>query len=142
MTFECMPEDMARTLVREAQGAAPDEMCGFIVEGWNYVPVPNCHPEPQRHFSMAEDRILEMLTHNAHKVLGIYHSHPRGSREPSENDVVMMQNYTPHGFRFWIVTFNDVFEWRIHRDKPCPVRRDGTTPGPDGLAYAILAPTA
>lgn len=139
MDFQPMPEELARTLVGEAHKASPNEMCGFIIEGWSYIPIANCHPEPERHFNMEERAMLDVLTHNAHKVLGIYHSHPRGARAPSQNDVELMINYSVHNFRFWILTPNNVFEWRIHRDQPCPVRRDGTTPGPDGMAYAILA---
>lgn len=139
MTFVCMPGDIARALVWEAQQESPNEMCGFVMSDWVHVPIPNCHPDPQRHFSMDEEAMLPLLQDAGHLVRGIYHSHPRGGREPSENDVAMMQNYTVHGYRFWIVTFNDVYEWRLHRDKPCPVRRDGTTAGPEGLAYPILA---
>lgn len=136
-----MPDELARDLVGEAHSGAPNEVCGFVINDWDWISIPNCHPEPSRHFEMEEREMLAVLADHRKKVIGIYHSHPRGTRGPSENDVVMMRNYTEHGFRFWIVTYNNVYEWRMHRDKPCPVRRDGTTPGSDGLAYPILTAT-
>jgi proteasome lid subunit RPN8/RPN11 len=141
MSFEPMPDELARTLVREAHGAAPDEMCGFIMSGWNFLPIPNCHPEPSRYFEMNTEMMLEVLQDNAHNVLGIYHSHPRGNKEPSGYDAGMMRNYSVHGFRFWIVTYNNVYEWRIHRDNPTSVRRDGTN-GSTELAYPVLTTPA
>lgn len=138
MDFEPVPEQLATDLVAEAQAGAPNEVCGFVLDDWDWVQIPNCHPEPQRHFQMEEQEMLAVLTHSLHKVRGIYHSHPRGNVRPSDNDAVMMQNYMEHGFRFWIVTYNNMYEWRIQRDKPSPVRRDGSTPGPDGMAYPVL----
>jgi len=136
MRFEPMPDDLARTLVREAHSAAPDEMCGFVISGWNYIPVPNCASDPQRHFEMDQTMLLEILTFSADKVLGIYHSHPRGNKAPSEYDCGMMRNYTVHGFRFWIVTYNNVYEWSMSDDEARPVRRDGTLG--DELAHPVL----
>ena len=141
MTSTVMPDDLARTLVAEAQNNAPHEMCGFIISGWSYIPVTNCHPEPNKHFAMAEQEMLDVLQDNDIRVLGIYHSHPSGRREPSENDITLMQNYAPHNFRFWIVTYNNVYEWRLFRDIARPVRRDGTTASTD-LAHPVLATPA
>jgi proteasome lid subunit RPN8/RPN11 len=141
MDFEPMPVDLARTLVREAQAAAPNEMCGFVIAGWSYIPIPNSHPEPDRHFNMDEVSMLDVLTHNAHEVLGVYHSHPSGRTGPSPDDIGLMRNYSVHGFRFWIVTYNNVYEWRIHDDEARPVRRDGTN-GSTDLAYPVLTTPA
>jgi proteasome lid subunit RPN8/RPN11 len=80
MDFEPMPDGIARTLVREAHAAAPNEMCGFIIARWNHIPIRNCHPDPERHFSMDEEAMLDVLTSDQ-KVLGVYHSHPRGTKD-------------------------------------------------------------
>jgi proteasome lid subunit RPN8/RPN11 len=131
-----MNDVLAKALIAEAHNATPNECCGFVMAGWTYIPIQNCHPDPQQHFEMERESMLALLQHNAHEVLGIYHSHPRGSKEPSGYDVTMMQNYAVHGFRFWIVTYNNVYEWSISDDVARPVRRDGTL-GSD-LAYPVL----
>jgi proteasome lid subunit RPN8/RPN11 len=137
MTWEPMHEVLAKALVSEAHGAAPNEMCGFVMldPHWTYIPVNNCHPRPQQHFQMEADGMLEVLRYNSHQVAGIYHSHPRGRKEPSPDDVEIMRLYRQ--FRFWIVTYNNVYEWSLDNDVARPVRRDGTL-GRD-LAYPVLA---
>lgn len=135
-----MNDVLAKALVAEAQGAAPNECCGFVLAGWDHVPIPNCHPDPQRHFQMDDDMLREIGRTIWGQVIGIYHSHPRGSKGPSEFDVGIMKLYAVHDFRFWIVTYNNVYEWRLEDDIACPVRRDGTT-GRD-LAYPVLAAPA
>ena len=140
MTWYPMHQVLAKALVSEAHAAAPHEMCGFVLdEGKSYIPVPNCHPEPERHFTMDEQIMLELLTHNAHVVTGIYHSHPRGRKEPSDNDLGIMRAY-PH-FQFWIVTYNNVYEWELIDDQVYGVRRD-VTAVISGMAYPLLTTPA
>lgn len=130
-----------RDLVRSAHSAAPEEICGFILYGGtSFLPVDNCHPQPEQHFTMNEGQMLNVLTSGETKVDGIYHSHPKGNKYPSVNDADLMRLYPQ--FRFWIVTYNNVYEWRLVNDEPAPVRRDGTT-GLAGMAYPLLeAPAA
>lgn len=130
---------VGRDILRQAHNNAPDETCGFIIgDAMAYIPVKNCHPEPTEHFTMEESAMLEILTTAAQEVDGIYHSHPKGTKYPSTNDVGIMRAYP--NFQFWIVTYNNVYEWRLVDDKPRPVRRDGTT-GIDGMAYPLLEVT-
>lgn len=136
-----MTDELARDLVAEAQAGAPNEVCGFVINNWDWISIPNCHPEPDRHFNMDEQAMLDVLLRNAHNVLGIYHSHPSGRKAPSPDDVGLMRNYAVHGFRFWIVTYNNVYEWRIQDDEPRPVRRDGTT-GSTDMAHPVLTTPA
>lgn len=140
MKFEPLPHDLGILLIQEAHSASPDEMCGFIVkldDGLAFLPVPNCHKEPHSNFSMDEEVMLEILQDNHHKVLGVYHSHPKGNKAPSDNDISLMRLYRPHGFRFWIVTYNNVYEWELIDDEPYSIRRDGTA-GIAGMAYPLL----
>lgn len=141
MNTEPMHDVLLQALLTEAHAAAPEEMCGFIIVDphWTYIPVRNNHKNPTQHFSMEEEMMLELLRANSHNVVGIYHSHPKGTKEPSDNDVELMKLY--RNFRFWIVTYNNVYEWRLEDDDPRSVRRDGTA-GIPGMAYPLLASAA
>lgn len=131
-----MDPDLARALVREAQQGAPNEVCGFVLQDWMYLPINNISATAQRNFSMDPDEMLNVLMHESENVIGVYHSHPGGTKEPSETDIAGWQYPM---FRYWIVTYQDVYEWRIEDDCAKPVRRDGTT-GLRGMAYPVLAP--
>lgn len=135
-----MHQVLAKALVSEAHAAAPHEMCGFVLdEGKHYIPIPNVHPEPDRHFYMDESAMLDVLARDAAAVTGIYHSHPRGAKEPSQNDLGIMRAYPQ--FQFWIVTYNNVYEWELIDDQAFGIRRDGTA-GISGMAYPLLTATA
>lgn len=136
--MDAMPADLARYLVQEAQAGAPNEVCGFILRGWHYLPITNISGNPRRTFVMEPLEMMEVLRSVAEEVLGVYHSHPGGSPRPSDTDI---EAWRYPQFRYWIVTYRDAYEWRIADDRAQPVRRDGTT-GPDDMAYPLLAPAA
>ncbi len=134
-----MHEVVARALVSEAQAGMPNEVCGFILdEGKTYIPVENCSPEPSRGFQMQPDQMLSLLLEHEHDIIGVYHSHPSGARHPSVDDLPIMKHY--EWLRFWIVTCQDVYEWKLVDDRARPCRLDGS-PGAEGLVYPVLAPS-
>lgn len=134
---EPMDPDLARELVREAQAGAPNEICGFVMEGWNFLPITNTAATPTKNFEMDPDELIHVLLHDADGVLGVYHSHPAGQKEPSSTDIA---GWRYPMFRYWIVTYQDVYEWRIEDERAKPLRRDGTI-GLNGMAYPVLAAT-
>jgi proteasome lid subunit RPN8/RPN11 len=136
-----MPQVAGRRLVLAAHEGAPNEICGFILRDWTYMPVDNVSPNPGGSYEMDDERQLFLMSTFRGMIIGVYHSHPGGSQSPSRHDVETMLIFPE--FRHWIVTYNNVYEWKMesYRDGPQSVRRDGTI-GRSGLAHAVLAPSA
>lgn len=129
---------VARSLISEAQLSAPNEVCGFIIDkGKTYLPIPNCHPQPTSGFMMEPDHMVAALLEHEHDLIGVYHSHPSGAEYPSPEDLPIMHHYA--WMRFWIVTYKDVYEWKIVNGHARSCRRDGSL-GTTGLVYPVLAP--
>lgn len=135
--YEQMDVDLAEALRKEALAGGLREVCGFVMRGWNYIPIENVNPDPEREFTMHPDQMVHVMSRDFNNILGVYHSHPRGHYRPSDTDIYGMRY--PE-FRYWIVTHKDVYEWRIENDISKPVRRDGSTGLFDDMAYPILAP--
>ena len=81
------------TLLAEAARAMPEEACGLLLGTANRIeaaiPTRNVHPTPGTHFEI--DPAALIAAHKAARVggpevLGYYHSHPRGSAQPSATD--------------------------------------------------------
>lgn len=80
-------------LLAEAASAHPEECCGILLgDGQgitSVVPAANVHPEPERHFEIDPQVLVD--AHRAARqggpgVLGYYHSHPNGRTRPSPED--------------------------------------------------------
>lgn len=115
MTLEVTSGALA-TLRKEAIRAQPEECCGLLLgQGLRIeraVPAANINPDPLHHFEI--DPIALIAAHKAARtggpqVLGYYHSHPNGRREPSAEDIAMAER----AGRIWaIIAAGDVQWWR------------------------------
>jgi|GEM_PF-3502127 len=136
-TFRVMPEEVAHALVSMAKTRGMTEMCGFVMKDFTVWPIRNTHSKPDQNFTMDPKQTVDIMMDKLEDVIGIYHSHPRGRERPSKGD---LEGWHYPAWRYWIVTFKDVYEWRITSDNAQPIRRDGTIGLPD-MAYPVLAPT-
>ena len=80
-------------LLDEARRALPCEACGLLLGRGQAIdrilPTRNVHPSPQTHFEIDPQALVD--AHRAERegglrVIGYYHSHPRGTAEPSATD--------------------------------------------------------
>lgn len=99
-------------LMKRTKYAYPKEVCGFIMNSADpdtdqYVfEVPNIAKRPEHSWQMdPEYQRLVMLDQD--NVFGVWHSHPHGPDGPSETDL----KYQIPGMRFFVATFNGVFEY-------------------------------
>lgn len=103
-------------LLKEAELAAPNECCGLLsgtrddhIE--TITRSPNLAHDPLRHFEI--DPAILIAAERAHRsggdrLIGYYHAHPNGRREPSLTDAKM----AAHDGRLWLVIANgDVSAW-------------------------------
>ena len=118
-----MRDTMKRALVTMARNEFPKEVCGFIrhssVNGndeWLIHPITNVS-DSVSNFDMDETELIDFYKNFKHLAVGMYHSHPRGRREPSNTD----WEHAPEDMRYWIVTDEGVFEWDMSGDKPVEV---------------------
>lgn len=114
--------DYRMRMVRDAKGAFPREICGFVVDmpinGLGIVPIENVSPDANR-FEMDDAQQLEFWERFSEHVTGMYHSHPSGSRKPSKFDL-------EHAYRdldYWIVTEDGAYCWDVSGDEPVEVAR-------------------
>lgn len=71
--------DVEQKIITHALSCAPEESCGFIVNG-QYVPALNVHPDPRNHFEIADSHYpLAGLE-------AVIHSHPCGTVYPTLDD--------------------------------------------------------
>jgi proteasome lid subunit RPN8/RPN11 len=113
MTTEPMPKEVRDRLIEAALEAADTEICGFVLPDWTLVFMPNVAKQPNR-FQMDDDALLDFYMQFP-DVLGMFHSHPNGIREPSQTDI----DYAPLRMRYWIVLPTEIVEWDMN---------DGRTP--------------
>lgn len=80
-------------ILSETARAHPRECCGILLGDGEAIatlrPARNVHPAPETHFEIDPQALID--AHRAArsggpKVLGYYHSHPRGLAEPSVTD--------------------------------------------------------
>lgn len=93
-----MTAAVARRLREEAIAAAPRECCGLLIGPLDLVddcliddcaPTANLDPHPSRFLidPVVHIELNRSLRGTGRAVVGIYHSHPRGSGAPSPSDV-------------------------------------------------------
>ena len=95
--------DLAAELMQHAAAALPNEACGLIVAAGKrhrVIPARNVSAEPRTTFEIAEEAWLEVA--EGEEVIGIFHSHPYGSPEPSMADRTMCE---ATGLTWHIVSF-------------------------------------
>jgi len=101
-----------------------EEICGFIMHDWSAMPVHNVARDKSCNFEMDEEQLVELLLrYPAKSLVGVYHSHPRGNPHPSDADETFAYPY----YRYFIVTFDAIYEWRFTNGGPISIGRDGST---------------
>lgn len=103
-------------LIGEARRAYPLEACGLLFGRADRIdqlqPARNVHPRPQTHFEIDPQALVDAhrsARQGGPDLLGYYHSHPRGSAEPSSTD----RAHASGDGRIWaIVAGGDVTFWR------------------------------
>lgn len=105
--------DKAREwLVRRAIQAAPFEACGFILEGGEIVEIRNVSLAPMRAFRMCHHDATEKLSGTLEFVTGVWHTHPRGTTEPSRSDLDGIKlGAIQRNWDYYIVTSAGVFQY-------------------------------
>ena len=106
------PEQL-RAIERAAEEAYPEEACGLLVgrsapgEGYRVSTVEAsanvAEPPRTRRFEVDPKlrlRLERALRESPESVIGVYHSHPDGSAEPSETDIAMI--FEPD--MVWLIT--------------------------------------
>lgn len=79
-------------MLDHAQKDHPFEACGLVVASngkYRLIAAKNVHPSPKQEFQIDEAAWLEVQEDE--EVIGIYHSHPEGSSEPSWADRSMCE---------------------------------------------------
>jgi proteasome lid subunit RPN8/RPN11 len=127
-----MPIAVQDRIVRSAVGAAPREICGFVLVTWGLVFMRNVAREEGR-FAMDDESLLDFYREYGRQCIGMFHSHPDGRTSPSGIDA----EYAPKGMRYWIATLTSVYEWDMEHDPPREVVNGRTRP-----ASVLVAPNA
>ena len=102
------PVQPREVMLEAATRAHPREACGVIIDGAAYE-VPNVAADPLHHYAM-DLRVLQDLIEEHGYPEATWHSHPRGSTEPSVNDV----DCQPPGLRLLLIANGEV------HDHGCP----------------------
>lgn len=101
------PDQVITDLKTMALGGYPNEVCGVIHEHGIIRQLPNTFCGDRAHgFDMELDI-------DDPSIRAIWHSHPNGLAEPSQDDLPCIKSLIAHGFNFpWIiVTHRLVTEW-------------------------------
>ncbi len=129
-----------QAIERAAEAAYPEEACGLLVgraetgSAWqvNAVEASVNVAEPPRTRRFEVDpklrlRLERALRESPDSVVGVYHSHPNGSAEPSETDISMI--FEPE--MVWLITA--VADGRACATKAYKPTEDGAAFRPIGL---------
>jgi proteasome lid subunit RPN8/RPN11 len=114
MSHPPMPPIVVERLVKVAQADRPDEICGFIMRGWEIYPITNVADNTSDDFNMDGKELIRAWTECEDDIIGIYHSHPCGTESPSDTDAT----YAPKDIRYWIVAGTNVIEWDMSGAEP------------------------
>jgi proteasome lid subunit RPN8/RPN11 len=109
-----LAESAQVALVKRAKLGYPNEVCGFIMNSADpgaeqfVFEVPNVHPRPEHHWRM-DPGYQALAMQDEDNIFGVFHTHPHGPDGPSETDL----RYMIPGLRFFVATFNGVFEYEM-----------------------------
>ena len=129
-----------RAIERAAEAAYPEEACGLLVGragpggDWQVSAVESsanvAEPPRTRRFEVDPKlrlRLERELRESPDSIVGVYHSHPNGSAEPSETDISMI--FEPD--MVWLITA--VADGRADTTKAYKPTEDGAAFRPLGL---------
>ncbi|QJC51596.1 M67 family metallopeptidase [Paenibacillus albicereus] len=139
-----------RELIALCRHAAPEEACGIAAAAADdprgivtrVLPLRNSHPDPRRHYRLDPAEWVAMhyrLVRSALRPVAVYHSHPYGPSEPSEEDrrsafwTGAPRAKEPFGLAegpgMWIVSLENEASPEL----------SAYAAGPDGLQRSVLA---
>ena len=112
-----MPRSCSDSLVLLARDKT-DEICGFIMDDWSFMQVPNVAEAPQTSFFFDPVISANIMREYYDNIVGIYHSHPGGKATLSIHDKEGWHPSLP--WRYFIIANGKVFEWeRLNGDITC-----------------------
>ena len=97
-------------LVQLAVKSPEAEVCGFVTSDGIVHIIPNVSANPAHAFFMDPQLQIAFLKERHQDVIGVFHTHPGGSLEPSEQDIKGWHPAMP--WRYFIVTVNQIMEWK------------------------------
>ncbi|MEM8873726.1 MAG: M67 family metallopeptidase [Planctomycetota bacterium] len=80
-----LPHETRARLVAEAEAADPHECCGVLLAEGTAIACENVAEE--KHHRFAIDPLMMLRLDRAHRIVGIYHSHPDAEPVPSATDL-------------------------------------------------------
>lgn len=108
-----LPYDLRYEMIRAAATSPHAEVCGFITSRMKMFLVENTADDRQNNFSMSlanQRRAIEIISASGEEIVGVFHSHPKGSPHPSNRDMLGWPN-PDLNWRYWIVTPTGLFEY-------------------------------
>lgn len=93
--------------------ALPNEACGFILSDGRIIEVGNFAEDPTSSFRMAIPDLAKKLTpEEFSQIIGIWHTHPKGSIVPSSTDIEAMRcGVINQDWLYLIATVDKVTVW-------------------------------
>jgi len=98
----------ATRLLGDAQDSPQHEICGLIASDADNIqssyPIQNIAATPDTHFEMDPQQLIattKLIRERGHKMIAIYHSHPKGNIEPSALDI---QQHQYHDLLYIIIS--------------------------------------
>jgi desampylase len=111
---------VVEAVLAHARAAAPAECCGLLFAIGEVIglhrPTANVHATPQTHFEIDPQALIDAhraMRAGGPRLVGYYHSHPRGSPIPSATDGALA---TPDGMIWAIATPCELKLWRAGPD--------------------------
>lgn len=123
-TQESMPAPVKEWIRRKASAmnGSSSELCGLIridPDGnWHVIDIPN-RSMFDGEFTMSPEDLLGPWNLYDDQIVGVWHTHPRGNPKPSDKDRV----FAPAGLRYWIATFEGVYEYDMSQVPPILIER-------------------
>lgn len=100
-----MSKRLRQRIARLSKQAAPEEVCGFVVDG-RAVRVPNRAETPTESFLISADDYLENGSST------IFHSHPSGTKGFSEHDMAVAANMELTSY-VYVIEADRIERWSV-----------------------------
>ena len=115
-----IPRAIVAELIQRAHASPEHEVCGLLAGNITPTayhvsacyPIPNSHPTPATHFHMEPRQFVQAMYAIAATnlaLVGIYHSHPNGSPQPSSADIAAAAYAVP----YVIIADGQLHGWKI-----------------------------
>ena len=105
-----LTKKLKESIIDHAAKEYPKEACGLVINK-EYIPCKNVAEDPTKYFSICPIDLVKASSNGS--IAAYVHSHPNGSAEPTEPDLVGMEN----NGKPWIICGyipDDLIEVKIH----------------------------